>query len=115
VDDDAIVFYDASDRAGAMRSLALQFTGGDIIQLDAPAMQGLPRTWWGMTRATRADDGAPIRIAAELESAPFYTRSILATRVAGQPARAFHESLSLDRVSAPWVRALLPFRMPRVR
>jgi len=25
-----------------------------------------------------------------------------------------HESLSLDRFRAPWVQAMLPFRMPRV-
>jgi carotenoid 1,2-hydratase len=33
----------------------------------------------------------------------------------GTPAQAVHESLSLDRFRAPWVQAMLPFRVPRAR
>jgi carotenoid 1,2-hydratase len=53
-------------------------------------------------------------VAETLVDAPFYARSVLNTRIAGQPVTAMHESLSLDRFSAGWVQALLPFRMPRV-
>jgi hypothetical protein len=42
-------------------------------------------------------------------------RSLLQTRLLGESATAVHESLSLRRFSAPWVQALLPFRMPRRR
>ena len=48
-----------------------------------------------------------------LEDGPFYARSLLDTRLLGEPAMAVHESLSLQRFRAPWVQVLLPFRMPR--
>jgi carotenoid 1,2-hydratase len=50
-----------------------------------------------------------------LEDTPFYARSVLETEVFGKRATAMHESLSLTRFSKPWVQAMLPFRMPRVR
>jgi carotenoid 1,2-hydratase len=62
----------------------------------------------------RADAGHPVTVAETLVDAPFYARSVLNMRIAGQPVTAMHESLSLDRFSAGWVQALLPFRMPRV-
>jgi carotenoid 1,2-hydratase len=48
-----------------------------------------------------------------LEDAPFYSRSLLATHLAGSPGPAIHESLDLDRFRSRWVQCLLPFRMPR--
>ena len=63
-------------------------------------------------RGTRADDGRA-SVVRTLEDAPFYARSVLATRLLGEPVAAVHESLSLDRFRAPWVQAMLPFRMPR--
>ena len=48
-----------------------------------------------------------------LEDAPFYARSVIATRLRGEDVTAVHESLSLDRFRAPWVQAMLPFRIPR--
>ncbi|MEO0729623.1 MAG: carotenoid 1,2-hydratase, partial [Pseudomonadota bacterium] len=44
---------------------------------------------------------------------PFYARSELETHVLGERAPAVHESLSLERFKAAWVKCLLPFRMPR--
>jgi carotenoid 1,2-hydratase len=50
-----------------------------------------------------------------LEDTPFYARSVVRTRLLGEPVTAMHESLSLDRFSALWVQAMLPFRIPRGR
>jgi carotenoid 1,2-hydratase len=47
------------------------------------------------------------------EDAPFYARSLLDSKLLGEPVSAVHESLSLDRFNARWVQLLLPFRMPR--
>ena len=48
-----------------------------------------------------------------LEDSPFYARSVVSASLLGERADAVHESLSLDRFRAGWVRLLLPFRMPR--
>jgi len=42
-----------------------------------------------------------------------YARATIATRLFGEEALAVHETLSLDRFAQPWVRCMLPFRMPR--
>jgi carotenoid 1,2-hydratase len=73
----------------------------------------LPGTLWRVARRTRADAGFSPRVLQTLEDAPFYARSKIATRINGAEMEAIHESLSLDRFAQPWVRALLPFRMPR--
>jgi carotenoid 1,2-hydratase len=74
----------------------------------------LPATrWWRAPRETRADAGHAPAVGRTFEDAPFYARSLLSTHLLGRPVTAVHESLSLDRFRAPWVQALLPFRMPR--
>ena len=47
------------------------------------------------------------------EDTPFYSRSLVAHTVFGEPVESMHESLSLDRFANPVVRLMLPFRMPR--
>jgi carotenoid 1,2-hydratase len=111
--DDAVVFYDAERRDGSHQSLALKFNAGSIQALQPQPLHKLPGTAWGMTRTTRADKDQTPRVISTLESAPFYTRSILRASVEGETTDIVHESLSLDRVQSAWVRALLPFRMPR--
>jgi carotenoid 1,2-hydratase len=73
-----------------------------------------PTRIWRIPRATHADPGQPAIILRTLEDTPFYARSIISSRIRGEKVEAMHESLSLDRFRRPWVRALLPFRMPRV-
>ena len=62
-----------------------------------------------------APAGKEDEVTRTLEDAPFYARSLVASQVLGKPAIAVHESLSLTRFRAAWVRMLLPFRMPRRR
>jgi carotenoid 1,2-hydratase len=48
-----------------------------------------------------------------LEDTPFYNRNVVATQIGGERLTAMHESFDARRFAAPWVQALLPFRMPR--
>jgi carotenoid 1,2-hydratase len=110
------LFYDVRPRRGPPRSLALG-TAADGLGAIAPlGCRRLPTTrWWRIGREACADPERPLTVGATLEDTPFYARSLLHGSVHGQPATIVHESLSLDRFSRPWVRALLPFRMPRRR
>jgi carotenoid 1,2-hydratase len=67
-----------------------------------------------MPRTLRSDAFDRPRVRRTLEDTPFYTRSLVHGRYGGEPAQIVHESLSLDRLRLPIVRAMLPFRMPRV-
>jgi carotenoid 1,2-hydratase len=110
----ASVFYDVVPRNGSTPPIALHFAAsGDIEEVEPPPLTELPPTAWKIPRKARSEAGAPVRVLRTLESAPFYARSMLATRARGRPAIAVQESLSLDRFRTGWVQAMLPFRMPR--
>jgi len=110
------VLYDVARRDGSTLALARRFdaTGG-VATTAPPAAATLPATRWRIGRATRCDAGTAPRVVETLEDAPFYARSLIETQVDGERGIAMHESLDLDRFRARWVRALLPFRMPRRR
>lgn len=108
------VLYDASPRRGARRRFALAIApDGTIRDLPAPPPAPLPGTIWQVPRETGCDSGARPELVATFEDTPFYNRSRVRTVVDGQALDGFHESLDLDRFASPWVRMLLPFRMPR--
>ncbi|MBU3671917.1 MAG: carotenoid 1,2-hydratase [Sinobacteraceae bacterium] len=113
LDDHARVYYDTAWRGGGGKSLALRFDGRGVHHCDPPPLQTLPCTPWGIERTTRCDAGAQASIYKTLENGPFYARSLVDTTVDGQPMRAFHESVSLDRFASRWVQTLLPVRLPR--
>ena len=111
--DGTAILYEASFRAGGRQCLALQVDrGGAVAPFDPPPLAHLPRTGWRVARHTRADGGGA-RVVRALEDAPFYARSVIDTHLLGEPARAVHESLSLDRFRSPVVQAMLAFRIPR--
>jgi carotenoid 1,2-hydratase len=106
------ILYETERHDGTGLSMALAFdSAGRAMNLPQPPRQRLPSTRWQIARATRADEAASV--VETLEDAPFYARSVIDTHILGRRTRAMHESLSLDRFRKPWVRALLPFRMPR--
>jgi carotenoid 1,2-hydratase len=108
------VLYDVERRDAGDLALAMRFDAAGAMQEFAPPRPArLPRTGWNISRATRADSGLGAVVLRTLEDGPFYARSVLATRLLGEPVTAVHESLSLDRFDARWVQTLLPFRMPR--
>ena len=108
------VLYDIQRRQGAPLLLALRFApSGQVEEFEPPAAASLPRTLWGIERGTRADLPASATVIKTLEDGPFYARSLVAAQLLGEPIRAVHESVSLDRLRRLWVKLLLPFRMPR--
>jgi len=107
--------YDVTRRHGKPLSLALAFDpDGSVQPFAAPPHTALATSLWRVERGTRSDAGSAARVEQTLEDAPFYARSVVSATLLGQPVKAVHESLSLERFSAPWVRMLLPFRMPRL-
>lgn len=113
---DTVVFYETTRRDGSESAFAIRFdaTGRDH-DIALPPAVSLPATGWRVARSTRGDSSrhSAARVLRTLEDTPFYARSLLATQWEGESVTAMHESLSLTRFRAPWVRAMLPFRMPR--
>jgi len=109
------VLYDVHRRSGGRLALALRFDpAGSVEPFPPPPGVRLPCGRWRVERATRAEPGAAAPAVLEtLEDTPFYARSLVSTTLFGEPVTAVHESLSLERFRAAWVRMLLPFRMPR--
>jgi carotenoid 1,2-hydratase len=112
------ILYDVIRRTPAKRDarLSLALVGrasGGFEAFAVPPLATLPSTRWGIVRDTGMDPGTSPAVVSTLEDTPFYARSIIAGRLRGCEVTAMHESLSFDRFRAPWVLAMLPFRMPR--
>jgi carotenoid 1,2-hydratase len=112
--EDLMLFYDVALRSGAQHHLALQLdSNGYPTKVDSPPICPLPQTFWRIDRNAWVDEGENVKVMKTLEDTPFYARSALQTRLLEQKVTMMHESLDLDRLSNPIVRAMLPFRMPR--
>ena len=112
----AIILYNAQRRVAGRQDLALRIDGaGAIEQFAPPPPARLPRTLWGLHPSTRCDAHSLPIVRQRLEDAPFYARSVIETRLGGERVHAVHECLVMDRFTAPWVQAMLPFRIPRAR
>lgn len=110
----AALLYDTVERDGARRSVALRVAAdGATSAFDPPLLAALPATRWRVGRRARSESPRGAVVVDTLEDTPFYSRSVLATRLVGVDAIAVHESLSLERFTAPWVQTLLPFRIRR--
>lgn len=108
------ILYDVRRRDGTRTAFGLDCSDhGACAALAVPPEVALPDSRWRIPRTTRAEAGGAARVVATLVDAPFYARSVVASRLHGEDVIALHESLSLDRFRQRWVRLLLPFRMPR--
>lgn len=106
------ILYHSVHRDGGSTDIALRIDrNGTVEPIPSPPEAALPRSRWGVRRATRSEAGATIQ--RTLVDAPFYARSVLRTHLLGEPVEAVHESLDCDRFARPWVQAMLPFRVPR--
>ncbi len=114
--DAAATFYDAERRDGSKLGVALRFgADGSVAPMTAPPDTGFARTFWRLPRSTRADPGyRPAQVKAMLD-VPFYSRSMVRTRIEGADTVGVHEALDLDRFAHPLNQMLLPLRMPRRR
>jgi carotenoid 1,2-hydratase len=110
------ILYDVVRRDGTERAIALRIDAqGAVTSLSAPPLHALPETKWRVARRARSDARTRPRLIRTLEDTPFYARSLISACIDGQRITAIHESLSLDRLVNPFVRMMLPFRMPRWR
>ncbi len=111
----ATIFYSAKRRDGTCLLLGLEAQAdGRLEHVRPPAEQPLPNTVWRVARSTHSDTGYKPMVLKTLEDAPFYNRSIIRAQANGKIFDAVHESLDLNRFGKPWVKLLLPFRMPRI-
>ena len=108
------VLYNALRRDGSTAALALRFDRqGGCEALPSPSLCDLPAGWWGVQRQTGSDAQQSPQSHRVLEDGPFYVRGLVGASWWGEPVRAMHESLDLDRFRSRVVQAMLPFRMPR--
>jgi carotenoid 1,2-hydratase len=118
-DGSTAVIYDVGLKSGGERQIARRFhPDGSTTALAVPERHALPATGWRIGRRLRSEATAdsargPAAVLETLEDTPFYARSLVRTRLAGHDTTGVHETLSAQRFAAPWVQALLPFRMPR--
>lgn len=112
--DGAAVLYDAERRDGSALAAGFRFdAAGGAVPVALPPAAVLPRTFWRIRRATRADAGHGAAVVRGWLDVPFYARAAVRTTLLGQETIGVHEVLDLDRFRSPAVKALLPFRMPR--
>jgi carotenoid 1,2-hydratase len=111
-DGETSISYAVTERSGDEGTLALAFSrDGSLTEVEPPGEIRLPATGWRIDRPALAR--RPLELVRTLEDTPFYARSLLADTRDGVVTPVMHESLSLERFAAPWVRLLLPFRMGR--
>lgn len=107
----AAVLYDVTPRIGPPSSMALRFERGRVERFEPPPQAPLPRSLFGIGRATRTEANAAV--VKTLTDAHFYARSVVSARLCGEDVLGVHESLELDRFRTTWAKLMLPFRMPR--
>lgn len=110
----AVMSYDADRRDGTQLRLGLHYDEtGEVRTTELPELQRVATTGWRVARSLRSE--GPARVRHTAEDTPFYARSMVQGRIAGEDVQMMHETLDLDRFASRWVQTLLPFRMPRRR
>ncbi|MEM0900264.1 MAG: carotenoid 1,2-hydratase [Pseudomonadota bacterium] len=113
---DTVILYDTRRRDGSEKCLCLRYAeDGSVSEFELPQRHSLGRGFWGVLRASHADNGHAPRLVRSLEDGPFYCRSEIFTRLLGEDITLMHESFSGKRFANPLVKAMLLFRMPRRR
>lgn len=110
----AACFYDATRRDGTHLEFGVHFTdSGQAETMPMPPRTPLARSLWTVRRETRADQGYRPRQVKAMLDAPFYTRSVVRTRINGVETDGVHEALDLDRFASPLLKPMLAVRVPR--
>lgn len=113
--DRTMILYNTDMLNGASQLSALVADRhGQIEEVESPPEVELPSTpIFRIPRRTRADEGSTPKIVQTLENAPFYSRSLIETSLAGAKRQGIHESLAGPNLNKRSVQFMLPFRMPR--
>lgn len=110
----ATCFYDAKRRDGTTLDAAIGFApNGDAQHVKSPDSTPFKRTLWALRRDTRADAGTSPRQVKAMLDAPFYSRSVVETRLDGEVVQGVHEALDLTRYANPLLKPMLAVRVPR--
>jgi carotenoid 1,2-hydratase len=110
----ATCFYDGIRADGSTLALGLDVAAdGRATQIIPPPLTPLPRTAWGISRDTRCDAVAKPRQTMAMLEAPFYSRSVVETRLGGETVTDAHEALNLGRFRSPLIKAMVALRVPR--
>lgn len=110
----ATCFYDAERRDGTHLETAIAFDiDGHARLTEAPPRTRFRRTNWLVRRETRADPGVVPKQVLPMLDAPFYSRSVVRTRLDGETVEGVHEALDLDRFASPLIKPMLAVRVPR--
>jgi carotenoid 1,2-hydratase len=114
--DGATCFYDATRRDGSALGACVHFgPDGAARSVAPPPKAAMSRNLWLLRRETRGDAGARPRVRLPMLDAPFYSRSLVETRIDGETTVGVHEALDLRRFASPWLKPMLALRCPRRR
>lgn len=112
--DRAMLFYDATRADGSTLGLGLEATpSGEVRAITPPPLTTFRRSNWAVRRETRADNGTTPRQVMAMLDAPFYSRSLVETRLEGELTRGVHEALDLTRYASPLLKPMIALRVPR--
>ncbi len=110
----SVCFYDATRRDGSDLAVGVGFSdSGDLREVEVPPRTRVARSLWAVRRETRADPGYQPRQTKAMLDAPFYTRSVVRTKIGGHETEGVHEALDLNRFRGPWLMPMLAVRVPR--
>lgn len=107
-------FYDATRRDGTTLALGIEIDrNGQVREIAPPPLTRFKRSLWQVRRETRADAGTTPRQRLNMLDAPFYSRSLVETRLNNEPTTGVHEALDLTRFRSPLLKPMLAVRVPR--
>ena len=110
----ALCIYDAERRDGTTLDTAIEFTpDGGMDYAYAPPSTPFKRSLWQVRRETRADPGSTPTQVLPMLDAPFYSRSVVKTKLNGERVTGVHEALDLNRFASPFLKPMLAMRVPR--
>jgi carotenoid 1,2-hydratase len=116
LNDRAVCFYDATRIDGSTLALGVEIdAAGEVREITPPPLTKFRRSLWQVRRETRADAGFTPRQRLGMLDAPFYSRSLVETRIGGETTTGVHEALDLVRYRQPWLKPMIALRVPRRR
>ena len=112
----ATCFYDVTHLDGSKLATATAFSPeGVATPVTGPPLTPFKRTLWALRRETRADTGTTPRQIKPMLDAPFYSRSVVETKIDGELVQGVHEALDLVRYRSRLLKPMLAVRVPRRR
>ncbi|WP_093009290.1 carotenoid 1,2-hydratase [Roseivivax halotolerans] len=112
--DGTTCFYDAVRRDGSTLAQAARFdASGDVSDIEPPPRRKIGKSLWQVKRETRGDDASHPKQIMNMLDAPFYSRSVMKTRLDAEDVIGVHEALDLRRFSKPWLKPMIALRVPR--